>query len=147
MIVFVYSWVLFFIFVDRSRLKDTVYGGIIAFALGTAVDWGGQKLGLYIFQGNIISWMGNSLFYAAGPLFTMGVLFFQFLSLDRRLQAANIVAFTLAYLSVELLLIHEGSARYVHWHYLASLCTDLVVFSAFSYIGEVIVYKRIKTRL
>lgn len=136
-IVFIYSWIIFLIFVDRSRLKKTIYGGVIAVLLGSLVDWAGHRMDLYQFDH--LSWYLVSIFYAAGPLFTAGVLFFQYISRNRLLQAANIVAFTLSYLAVEILLVSSEGARYLHWHYLASLGIDLITFTAFSYIGECIV--------
>ncbi len=139
-IIFIYSWIIFFLLVDWKRLKTTVYGGLITTVLGLAVDLAGHKLDLYQFHDNIVGWMGNSLFYAAGLLFTMGVLFFQYLSTDRRLQMANVAVFSLAYLAVEVLIVKAGGASYVHWHYLASFTVDLLVFTALSYIGEIIVF-------
>lgn len=144
LIVFIYSWSIFIFFVDRAKFKRSVYGGLIVSALGTLVDWGGQTLNLYHFNDNIIGWAGSSIFYGTGPLFTMGVLFFQYVSLDRRVQIANVAVFSLAYLSVEILIVRSGAANYVHWHYLASLVVDLVVFSALSYAGEIIMYRKLK---
>lgn len=129
---------------DVSRLNKTVYGGILATVLGSAVDWAGHRLQLYQFHDNVIVWAGNSILYVAGPLFTMGTLFFQYIRLDRRLQAGNIAAFTAAYFAVELLLVSAGGASYLHWHYLASLAVDILVFTSFSYVGEIIVYERKK---
>lgn len=131
---------------DKRRLHKTVYGGAIALVLGSMVDWAGGRLGLYHFDSGMLGWLGTSLLYAFGPLFTMGTLFFQYLSLDRREQAENIVAFTAAYFAVEILIINSGGAEYRHWHYLASLAVDFLVFSTFSYIGETIVFGK-KSRL
>jgi len=105
--------------------------------LGSLVDWAGHSMDLYRFDH--MSWYLVSILYAAGPLFTAGVLFFQYISPNRLLQAANIIAFSLTYLAVETLLVNSGGASYQHWHYLASLGVDLVTFTAFSYIGEYIV--------
>lgn len=145
-IFFVYSWIIFFIFLDKARFKHTVYGGLIAVALGSLVDLAGHKLGLYHFDSEPIDCLIASVLYAAGPLFTMGVLFFQYISPDRRTQAANVVAFSLAYLAVETLIVNSGGARYVHWHFLASLVVDLLAFTALSYVGEMIMYKRSRIR-
>jgi len=139
-IVFIYSWIIFFIFVDKDRLNKTIYGGIIAVALGSLVDWAGHKMGLYLFDTQ--PWLLVSILYAGGPLLTAGVLFFQYISPNRKLQAANILAFTLSYLAVETLLVSSGGASYLHWNYLASLGVDLIVFTAFSYIGEYIVLEK-----
>ncbi len=141
-IVFVYSWILFLIFFDKTKFRYTVYGGIIAAGLGTAVDWTGHRLKLYSFQDDTFGPLVASIFYVTGPLFTMGVLFFQYLSLDRRLQAANVAAFSLAYLAVETLIVRAGGAHYHHWHYTASLGVDLLAFTALSYIGKTVVYGR-----
>jgi hypothetical protein len=138
--VFVYSWILFFLFVDEKRLNKTIYGGIIALALGSMVDWAGNRLDLYHFNADSLGWLANSVLYSAGPLFTMGTLFFQYLSRDRRTQAVNIMAFTAAYFAVELLIVGVGAASYRHWHYLASLTVDILVFTTFSYVGEIIVF-------
>lgn len=129
---------------DRSRLKKTIYGGVIAVLLGSLVDWAGHRMDLYSFDH--LSWYLVSVFYAAGPLFTAGVLFFQYISQNHLLQAANIIAFTLSYLAVETLLVKSGGARYQHWHYLASLGVDLLVFTAFSYIGEYVVFENKEAR-
>ncbi|MFZ5648871.1 MAG: hypothetical protein ACOY30_14770 [Bacillota bacterium] len=139
-IVFVYSWIIFFIFADWSRLRSTVYGGIIASALGSVVDWAGHRLDLYQFNDSGMSIYVTSFFYVAGPLFTMGTLYFQCLSRNRLIQAANIIVFSLVYLSVETLIVLSGGATYIHWHYLASLMVDIIFFTAFSYLGEVMVY-------
>lgn len=135
-----YSWAIFLIFFDRSKLRTTAYGGLIAFLLGALVDWAGHRLDLYRFYGSGMNIYILSFFYVAGPLFTMGTLFFQFASRNRLLQAANIIVFSLTYLCLEVLLVLSGGARYIHWHYLASLLVDLIVFTAFSYIAEIIVY-------
>lgn len=142
LIVFIFSWVLFFIFVDLKRLSRTVWGGVIATSLGILVDWAGQRLGLYEFKEIIVSFAGSSIMHTFGPVFTMGILFFQHLSPDRRLQAANIIAFSLAYLAVEALICLSGAAYYIHWHYLASLGVDLLVFTSLSYAGEIIVLRK-----
>ena len=138
LIVFVFSWVLLLVFVDRKRLPFTLYGGVIFAVVSSIVDWGGQQIGLYVFKTPIIPFMGNSLFYILGPVFTMGLLFFQFLQRDRLLQVANILAFSLTYLAVEYLIVLSGAADYKHWHYLASFVVDVIVFSAMSYLGEII---------
>jgi len=138
LIAFVFSWVIFAIFVDMKRLRFTIYGGIITVIMGTVVDWGGRELGLYRFNDNIINWAHNSLFYIFGPVLTMGVLFFQFLNRDKRIQAVNILIFSLTYLAMEYLTVKTGTAAYQHWHYLASFFIDLLVFSTLSYYGEII---------
>lgn len=140
-IVFVYSWILFLVFIDTKRFRISVYGGIMAALLGTVVDWGGQHYSLYCFDGRqAVNETIITFLHAAGPMFTMGTLFFQYLNRDRRVQVANVAAFSLAYLAVEFLIVSYSGARYIHWHYTASLTVDLLVFTAMSYVGEMVMF-------
>lgn len=138
LISFIFSWIIFIIFIDLKRLKFTLYGGAITVTLASLVDWSGQELGLYQFNDNLFHFAGNSFFYIFGPVFTMGVLFFQFMQRNRVAQSANILAFSLTYLSMEYLIIQTGAANYLNWHYPASLLLDILVFSALSFFGEII---------
>lgn len=141
-IVFVYSWAIFLIFVDSRKLGRSYYGGLIAFAIGTVVDGVAHILDLYHFDG-FLNEIVAYLFHGTGPLFTMGTLFFQVLSTDRKLQLANVAVFSAAYLAVEYLIVISGGARYIHWSPLASLTVNMTAFLAMSYLGEIIMLKKI----
>lgn len=144
---FIYSWIIFFIFVDWSKFNRSIYGGLLALWLGALVDWAGHYLNLYHFNHTNFGSLANSVLYAAGPLFTMGVLFFQYVSLSHRLQMANVAVFSLAYFAAELLIVKSGAASYIHWHYLASLGVDITVFTAMSYAGEIIMYRKLTVKM
>lgn len=138
LITFILSWLLLLIFIDTRRLKYTLWGGLITFMMAALVDWAAQELGLYRFNDMIINLAGSPALYLLGPVFTMGVLFFQFLHRDRVVQAGNIMAFSMAYLAVEYLIVNTGVASYLHWHILASLGVDILAFTSLSYIGGAI---------
>lgn len=142
-IVFVYSWIIFIIFADRKKLRRSAYGGLIAFSTGTLVDGVAHWLDLYHFDHSLNEYISYML-HGAGPLFTMGTLFFQLLTPDRKLQLANVAAFTAAYLAVEYLIVISGGGRYIHWNLLASFAVNLAVFLAMSYVGEIIMLKKIR---
>jgi uncharacterized membrane protein YoaT (DUF817 family) len=114
-------------------------GGFMFAALASIVDWGIQQMGLYEFRYLIIPFLGSSLFYIWGPVFTMGALFFQFLQPNRLLQVVNILVFSVAYLSMESLIVKSGAASYHNWHLLASFGIDLLTFFSFSYIGGLVI--------
>ena len=145
-VVFIYSWLIFLLFVDRRRIRQTVWGGLAAAVTGTLVDWAGHQLHFYhfFFFNGVTDEFIVTMLHATGPMFTMGTLFFQFLSPDRRLQAVNVAAFSLSYLAVEVLIVASGGARYDNWHYLASLAVNITVFFALSYLGEVIVFRKFR---
>ncbi|OAT80760.1 hypothetical protein [Desulfotomaculum copahuensis] len=136
LISFVLAWLLFFLFADRPRLNRTVWGGIIALLMATFVDWGLQRLGLYKFTDLLISFAGCPVFYKFGPTFVIGILFVQFIPRGRWWQLLHILVFALAYLSLEILFTETGVAGYIHWHPLASLSLDLLVFTALTWVGR-----------
>lgn len=129
------SWVVFYVMVDVWQLKRTIFGGIFTIALASLVDWGGQQLNLYKFYDVIIPWAGCSIFYKFGPIFTMGVLFTQYLPRSKALQIINILLGSLLYLAMEILIIQTGVAEYIHWHYLASLLVDIGAFTALTWFA------------
>jgi len=133
---FIISWILFIILVDRSRLKVTVWGGVLALILGSIVDWGGQQLQLYTFRDIIIPWAGCSAFYKFGPIFTIGILYIQSLPKKKFWQVLNIFVFSIIYLSLEFLIIQTNAADYIHWHILASLLINLLAFSSMTWFAQ-----------
>ncbi len=133
-IVFCLSWILFFVFVDLKTIKYNVFGGILAVALASIVDWGGHWLDLYQFHNIIIAWGTCSIFYKLGPVFTMGVLFVQLVPSDKWMQLINIIVFSVIYIMMEISIILVGSASYEHWHWIASFMINLLVFSSFTWV-------------
>jgi len=132
-LVFLYSWIIFLIFVDKKTLKPNVYGGLLAVVTGTLVDLAAHYFNLYHFN-HQLSESSAYFLHAAGPMFTMGVLFMQYYCPDKKIQAANVLVFSLAYLAVETLIIMSGGANYIRWHFLVSLAVNISVFSGFSYV-------------
>lgn len=135
-IAFIISWLIFLFLVDFKQLPRTIYGGLFTLILGIIVDWGGQRLEFYKFYDPVIGWNGCSVFYLLGPVFNMGVIFAQYLPRDRVLKVINIVVSSGLYLVMELLVVKTGTARYIHWHYLASLVIDLAAFTSLTWLAE-----------
>ncbi|HYF75348.1 MAG TPA: CBO0543 family protein [Candidatus Nitrosocosmicus sp.] len=130
---FISSWVLFFLLTDNKSLKKNIMGGILALLLGSLVDYGGQKLGLYSFYEIIIPWATCSAFYKFGPIFTMGVLFCQHVPQNKWLQLAHIVACSILYILLELSVISTGVAEYLHWNILASFTVNILAFCSLTW--------------
>lgn len=133
LISFVFAWIVFFLLIDYKTLNKNVYGGLLALLLGTIVDYGGQKLELYEFYQLIISWAGCSAFYKLGPIFTMGVIFCQYVPRSKWLQVANIFAVSAIYLMLELSIISTGAATYIRWSPIASYIINLLAFCSLSW--------------
>lgn len=130
------SWVIFYFLVDVYQLKRTIYGGIFTLALGSLVDWGGQQLNLYKFYDIIIPWAGCSIFYKFGPIFTMGILYTQYLPQKRWLQVINIFVFSLLYMALEAIVIHTQAAEYKNWHILASFMVDIGAITSLTWFAQ-----------
>lgn len=125
---FVVSWIIFFLLTDNKNLKKNVMGGVLALIFASIVDYGGQQLDLYIFKDIIIPWAGCSAFYKFGPIFTMGILFCQYVPRNKWLQTANILVCSILYILLELSIISTGVAEYIHWHTLASFLINILTF-------------------
>lgn len=131
---FLVSWVLFLILVDRKTIKKNIFGGLLALTFATIVDWGGQQLELYIFKVLIIPWFGCSIFYKFGPIFTMEILFSQFVPKNKWLQALNVFVFAFLFLTLEQLIILTKVAQYIHWHFMASFFVDILALSSLTWV-------------
>ncbi len=142
-VTFIFSWILFFIFIDFKSLRVNTAGGLISVLLATLVDWGGGQLNLYHFHDVIISWAGCSIFYKWGPVFTMGTLFVQLVPLDKWLQMVHVLVFSLSYIAMEIMIVYSGAACYEHWHWLASFFINLIVFSTLTWITLLFIRKSI----
>ena len=131
---FLVSWALFFALVDFHTLKTHVSGGLLTLAAATLVDWGGQHLGLYKFYDLIIPWFGCSAFYIFGPVFTMGIIFSQYVPRRKWLQVLHIVMTSVFYLALEYFIIHTPVAAYARRHLLASAFVDVMTLSALTWV-------------
>jgi len=130
---FAVSWALFLALVDFRRLPRNISGGILTLAMATLVDWGGPRLGLYRFTDPVVPWFGCSAFYQFGPVFTMGVVFAQYVPAGKWLQTVNILLFTVFYATLEYFLVRAGVGTYLHWHLLASAFIDTVTFGSLTW--------------
>lgn len=136
LISFIVSWILFLISVDYKRIKSNIIAGLLALAMASIVDWGGQHLGLYTFRDLIIPWFGCSAFYKFGPVLTMGALYAQSVPEKKWMQAANIGVFSFAFLALEMAIIRTGVAEHLHWHPLGSLFVNILAFGTLTWFTK-----------
>ncbi|MGE5629590.1 MAG: CBO0543 family protein [Caulobacteraceae bacterium] len=131
---FIAAWILFFALVDLNKLNTYIYGGLMSLVLGSIVDYGGQRLGLYSFYHIIIPWFTCSSFYKFGPIFTMGIVFSQYVPRDKRLQVLNIFITSILYAFMEISIISTGAAEYKHWSIFASFIIDIFAFTSLTWV-------------
>lgn len=142
-ITFVIAWILFLVFLDYSRLKNNIVGGFLAVVLATIVDCGAQQLRLYKFNEVIVSWFGCSIFYIWGPIFTMGVLFVQFVPRKKWWQFLHILIFSLSFTTIDYLYVRALAADYINWHWLASLIFNIITFGNMTWITIMFIQDRV----
>jgi len=133
---FVFSWILFFLTTDKKKLKSTFWCGVLTVILAIIVDGENQRLNLYQFKNLILSIYNNSIFYLFGPIFTMGVVFSQYVPRKKLFQILHIFVFSLVFLALEYLVIKAGSAIQIHWSYLNSMMVNFLTLSFITWVTQ-----------
>ncbi|MBO8137670.1 MAG: hypothetical protein H0Z40_06000 [Desulfotomaculum sp.] len=77
------------------------------------IDTGADILGIYEVS-SIVKIGGGSAFFTLGTVFTMGVLFVQFLPTNHWLKAAHIIATATLFLGLEYLFVQRSLVNYTH---------------------------------
>ncbi|OPY58937.1 MAG: hypothetical protein A4E55_00543 [Pelotomaculum sp. PtaU1.Bin035] len=131
----VIAWIIFFLLVDWSRLRYTIWGGVFASALQILVDDAAMKMNLYQVK-TLISVLGSSVFFTFGVVFAIGVLFAQSLPVSRWLQVFNILVVVALFSVEEYLYVKIGVLKYLNWNHPASIFIDLLVFTSFTWLVE-----------
>jgi len=141
-ILFVMSWIIFFVFIDFRQLKRNIWGGILAAVLQLVTDTQAINQGLYTVNEPVISIMGSSLFFTAGPVFTVGTLFSQLHPKKRWLRIVNIFAISALFFLQEILLILSGNLAYTNWHFTSSFFINVCVMIVLSWFSIVVLDKK-----
>ncbi|MTI79264.1 MAG: hypothetical protein FH758_00060 [Firmicutes bacterium] len=135
--VFISSWLMFFILVDKSRLKYTILGGITAMILQLIVDTGASGIGLYSVKSGYKLGGGSALF-TFGAVLTMGILFVQYIPKNRWLKVAHIIVTATLFLGMEYLLVQRNLIIYTHWGMGPSWFTNILVFITITWVAQTI---------
>ncbi|HHV29229.1 hypothetical protein [Acetivibrio mesophilus] len=141
-ILFAVSWIALFAFAEPRQLKKNIWCGVLALALQLVVDTHAISYGLYSINNPMISIMGSSLFFTAGPVFTIGTLFAQFYPQKRWLRIANIFVFSTLFYFQEILLLLSGNLTYTNWHFTNSIVIDICVMVILSWFSIVVLDKK-----
>jgi len=127
------SWIIFFLLVDWSRIKYTVWGGFITSALQLLVDTGAINLNLYRVD-SVYYILTSSAFFTFGVVFTIGVLYAQTLPENRWMQALSILVATTLFSLQEVLFIRVQVLEYINWFTPASIFVNILVFISYTWI-------------
>lgn len=141
-ILFVISWILFFLLIDYRALKINIWCGFLAIALQLSVDTYAMNHGLYIVNKHAVNVWGSSLFFVIGPVFVISVLMSQYHPRRRGLRIVTIFVYALLYSIQELLLLFSGSLTYIEWKFYNSLVINVCAMVIISWFAMVVLNKK-----
>ncbi len=129
------AWIIFFLLVDWSRLKYTLWGGLSVAGLQLMVDSGAINMHLYrvIY---LVKFLDSSVFFTFGVVFVVGVLFAQTLPSSRWLQALDILVTTTQFCLLEFLFIKIGVLEYLNWNQAASTVINFLAIISYAWLVD-----------
>lgn len=130
----------FFLLVDWRKFHVNVWGGIAASILQLIHDTELASLGNYQFNDVGIWVLKSSFFLTFGIVFTMGVIFFQFIPKNMKLKIIHVIVFTAGLLIFEYIMVSNGKLKHIHYSYWLSLADNLLVLSALSWIKSFVLF-------
>lgn len=137
---FIVGWVVFLLLVDWGSFTRNVWGGIAASIFEVFQDANAIYVGMYYVQEPVIKLFGTPFFFTFGIAFTMGVLFFQYMPDNGRLQLAHIIMFTAGFVVFEYFLVQYGLLTLVHWNHTASFFLNTLIMGGFAWLKNFITY-------
>lgn len=124
---FVVGWIVFFALVDFKKININIWGGIAAVILQLIHDTEGDILSFYHMNDGGLWILRSSFFFTFGVVFTMGVVFSQFIPRSPKLKLLHISAFVAGFLFFEFIALKNGMLTYVHYSFWLSVADDILV--------------------
>ncbi|MGI6778454.1 MAG: hypothetical protein ACOX7R_10700 [Acetivibrionales bacterium] len=138
---FVVGWIVFLLLIDWSTIRQNIWSGIAAIGLELWQDASAHNVGMYHMLDRGISLFNVSAFLTFGIVFTMGVLFFQFLPMNPKLQLIHLVVFSIGFMIFEFILIEYGVLFEPHWGISASFFDNIIIMGTLVWLKHFIIYK------
>jgi hypothetical protein len=135
------NWVeCFFLLVDWKSLYVNLWGGIVACILQLIHDTEQDSLNNYHFI-NVGIWVfKSSFFFTFGLVFTMGIIFLQFIPQNGKLKIIHVIAFSIGLLIFEYLVVSNGMLKHIHYSYWLSLADNLMVMATLSWTKSFVLF-------
>lgn len=144
---FLVGWITFLLLVDWSRFYINAWGGIIASVIQLLHDTQADTRNFYHVHDAGIWIFKSSIFFTFGLVFTMGIVFLQYLPLNPKLQFTHIVGFSTGLLLFELVIVNNRLLEYVIWNYWGSFWDNILVMGTLAWMKPFILYiSRLKRR-
>lgn len=123
----------FFLLVDLKKFYINVWGGIAACILQLIHDTEQDFLNNYHVYDAGIWLLKSSVFFTFGVVFTMGVIFLQFIPQNKILKIIHVLVFAIGFLVFEYIVINNEMLKYIHFSYLLSLADNILVMATLAW--------------
>lgn len=140
-ILFVVSWILFFLLVDYKNLRTNIYCGLLAMALQIFVDNQFIAMKLYITKDRIIDFLGSSVFFICGPIFVAGTLLAQYHPKKKYLTIIHVLVISGLFSLQEVIILSRKVLVYLNWHSIDSIGVNVGAIALLSWFKIVVLKK------
>ena len=130
---FLVGYAVFIFTVEWKKLYINVWGGILSCLIQLLHDKELSDLNLYQVHNAGIWILNQSAFFTFGIVFTMGVIFLQYLPRNVILQLIHVIFFSLGLLLFEYITVKNGLLKHIRWNYWGSMADNVIVISSLAW--------------
>lgn len=138
---FVISWTVFLLLVDWNTFSRNFWGGIAASILELWQDTIASIVGMYHIQDGGFFLFRAPIFLTFGAVFTVGVLFLQYLPQNPKLQLLHIIMISAGFAVFEVIVESFGLLIKPHWNLLGSFFDNTIIMGSLAWLKQYILYK------
>jgi hypothetical protein len=130
----------FFLLVDWGKFHVNVWGGIVACILQLLHDIEQVNLNNYYFYDVGIWLFKSSFFFTFGIVFTLGVIFLQFMPQNMKLKIIHVIVFAVGLVIFEYLVVSNEMLIHIHYSYWVSFADNLMVTSTLLWTKDFVLF-------
>lgn len=133
---FVVGWAVFFLLIDWSKIYKNIWGGLVALILELWQDTTAANVGMYYIKAPGIWLLKSSFFLSFGIVFTMGILFLQYLPKKPLFQLCHIFVFSFGFVIFEITVINYALLEEPHWNRIGSFFDNIIIMAALAWLKQ-----------
>ncbi|PAB59925.1 hypothetical protein [Anaeromicrobium sediminis] len=140
-ILFIISWIIFFIAVDFKMLKYTIWSGLLAACMEFLIDMLFIGHNLFKTINNLFEIKGVPIIFTFSAPLAMGILMSQYYPKRKLYRILNVFVLSILFYSVEYILLLKGDLIYMNWSFAESLVIDILAIITISWFNLVVLNK------
>jgi hypothetical protein len=137
---FAVGWAVFFVLIDWKKLNVNVWVGIIACILQLIHDTESSYHNLYQFYDVGIGLLRTSAFFTFGVVFTIGIIFIQYMPRNTTLKIVHVIVFAVGFLIYEYITVSNGMLKHFQYTYWISLLDNLIILSTLAWTKNFVLF-------